>query len=162
MVSTDTVLQAARLYDCGANRNRIMTAATFVRTSAAATLQWENGTQWENFPELGSIYTQEYKVSNDDEGFYRVSFTVEDGRRTGLLFVDVESHDCDGYAHTTHYCLGQFHTNQGAIKFAQFAFEHFIETETWSVCPSFEPVDYIDGEPYTLRGEEIVSELWYS
>jgi hypothetical protein len=38
MVSTDTVWQAARLYDCGANRNRIMTAATFVRTSAAQLL----------------------------------------------------------------------------------------------------------------------------
>jgi hypothetical protein len=37
MVSTNTVRRAARLYDCGANRNRIMTA-TFVRTSAAQLL----------------------------------------------------------------------------------------------------------------------------
>jgi hypothetical protein len=37
MVSIDTVWQAARLYDCGANRNRIMTA-TIVRTSAAKLL----------------------------------------------------------------------------------------------------------------------------
>lgn len=123
-------------------------------------LEWENGTQWANPPELGSIYTQSYKVLSDYEGHYNLSFTVCDGRRIGLLFVTVESYDCDGYAHSRDYCLGQFHTNAGAIKFAQFAFEHFIETETWSVCPSFEAVDYIDGDPHTLAGDEIVSELY--
>jgi hypothetical protein len=55
--------------------------------------------------------------------------------------------------------MGQFHTNKGAKLFAQFALNHFIETETWSVCPSFEAVDYIDGDPHTLGGDEIVSEL---
>jgi hypothetical protein len=130
-------------------------------TLSCPTLQWENGTQWDNFPELGSIYTPEYKVFDNYEGFYRLRFTVEDGRRMGLLFVEVESHDCDGYAHTLHYCLGQFYTNEGAIKFAQFAFDHFVSEQNWKVCPSFEAVDYIDGEPYTLAGDEIVSEIVY-
>jgi hypothetical protein len=130
-------------------------------TLSRYTLSWINGTQWDNFPELGSIYTHSVRIYSLDEGYYNVSFSVGDGRRMGLLFVEVESHDCDGYAHTLNYCLGQFYNNQGAIKFAQFALNHFIETETWSVCPSFEYVDYIDGEPYTLAGDEIVSEIVY-
>ena len=123
-------------------------------------IQWENGTQWANFPELGSIYTQSMLVFDEYEGKYSVSFSVGEGRRIGMLFVEVESYDCDGYAHTLNYCLGQFYTNEGAIKFAQFAFEHFNEEFNWKVCPSFQAVDYIDGEPHTLGGDEIVSELY--
>ena len=129
-------------------------------TLYAHTLEWENGTQWANPPELGSIYTQSLKVFDESEGHYNLTFRVGEGRRLGLLFVDVESYDCDGYAHTLHYCLGQFYTNAGAIKFAQFAYDHFVETQSWSVCPSFEVVELIDGEPYTIKGDEIVSELW--
>ena len=125
-------------------------------------IEWENGTQWANFPELGSIYTQSLLVFDEDEGKYNLSFHVGDGRRMGLLFVELESYDCDGYAYTRHYCLGQFYTNEGAIKFAQFAFEHFCSEFNWKVCPSFECVDYIDGEPYTLAGDEIVSEIVYA
>ena len=125
-------------------------------------IEWENGTQWANFPELGSIYTQSLLVFDEDEGKYNLSFHVGDGRRMGLLFAEVESYDCDGYSHTLNYCLGQFYTNEGAIKFAQFAFEHFCSEFNWKVCPSFECVDYIDGEPYTLAGDEIVSEIVYA
>jgi hypothetical protein len=124
-------------------------------------IEWENGTQWANFPELGSIYTQSMLVFDEYEGKYNVSFSVGDGRRLGVLFVDVESYDCDGYAHTMHYSLGQFYTNEGAMKFAQFAFEHFCLEFNWKVCPSFQCLDYIDGEPYTLAGDEVVSEIVY-
>jgi len=129
-------------------------------TLSRYTLNWINGTQWANFPELGSIYTDSVRIYSIDEAYYDVRFSVEDGRRLGLLFVEVASHDCDGYAYTRSYCLGQFHKNDGAIKFAQFALNHFIETETWSVCPSFQAVDYIEGDPHTLAGDEIVSELY--
>jgi hypothetical protein len=124
-------------------------------------IEWENGTQWANFPELGSIYTQSMLVFDEYEGKYNVSFSVGDGRRMGILFVEVESYDCDGYAHTMHYSLGQFYTNEGAMKFAQFAFDHFCLEQNWKVCPSFQALDYIGGEPYTLAGDEIVSEIVY-
>jgi hypothetical protein len=107
----------------------------------------------------GYIYTQEVTFYTVDNYRYVVSFNVDDGRRLGLLFATVEQKDPQGYSHTLNYCLGQFYNNQGAIKFAQFALNHFIETETWSVCPSFECVDYIDGDPHTLGGDEIVSGL---
>ncbi len=131
-----------------------------MQTIAAIQLTWNNGTQWDSFPELGQIYSDSVKIHRLDEGYFRVSFYVGEGRRIGMLFVEVESHDCDGYSHTLHYCLGQFYKNEGAMKFAKFALEHFIETETWSVCPSFEAIEYIDGEPHTLGGDEIVSELY--
>jgi hypothetical protein len=124
-------------------------------------IEWDQSTQWANFPELGSIYTQSMLVQ-DCEVKHKVSFHVGDGRTLGLLFVQVESYDCDGYSGTRHYCLGQFYTNDGAIKFAQFAFDHFCSELNWKVCPSFEAVDCIDGEPYTLAGEEIVSEIVYA
>jgi hypothetical protein len=126
--------------------------------TAARTIEWDQSTPWDNFPELGSIYTQTLLVRNYDEK-YNVSFYVGDGRCLGLLFVEVESYDCDGYAHTLNYSLGQFTTNAGAIKFAQFAFEHFCEEFNWAVCPSFEPVEYIYGDPHTLTGDEIFSDL---
>ena len=107
----------------------------------------------------GYIYTQEVTFYTVDGYRYVVSFNVDDGRRLGLLFATVEQKDPQGYSHTLNYCLGQFYNNQGAIKFAQFALNDFIETETWSVCPSFKAVDYIDGDPHTLGGDEIVSEL---
>jgi hypothetical protein len=55
--------------------------------------------------------------------------------------------------------MGQFYTNEGAMKFAQFALDHFAETENWAVCGGFQYVDIIDGEYVTLDGEELVSEL---
>jgi hypothetical protein len=128
-------------------------------TLSRYTLNWQNGTQWENFPELGSIYTEEVTFYTVDGYRYNVSFLVNDGRQLGLLFVEVEQEDPQGYNQTLRYSLGQFYSNDGAIKFAQFALDHFIETETWSVCPSFQYVDMIDGDPFTLAGDEIVSEI---
>jgi hypothetical protein len=129
-------------------------------TLSCPILQWENGSRWDSFPELGTIYTDQVSFHTVDNHYqYKVSFLVNDGRQLGLLFVDIESQDCDGYGETRRYCLGQFYTNTGAIKFAQFALDHFIETETWSVCPSFQYVDMIDGDPFTLAGDEIVSEI---
>ncbi len=57
------------------------------------------------------------------------------------------------------YYLGQFKTNGGAMKFAEFALKNFIETETWDVVGNFEPIDYIDGVPYFLDGTEVVSDI---
>jgi hypothetical protein len=122
-------------------------------------LEW-SATRGSEIPELGYIYTQEVTFYTVDGYRYDVSFDVGEGRRLGVLFVTVDQQDPQGYNQTMHYCLGQFYNNQGAIKFAQFALNHFIETETWSVCPSFEAVDYIEGEPPTLAGDEIVSELY--
>ena len=128
-------------------------------TLSRYTLNWINGSRWDSFPELGTIYTDQVTFYTVDGYRYSVSFLVNDGRQLGLLFVDVEQTDCDGYSQTLRYSLGQFYNNDGAIKFSKFALAHFIETETWSVCPGFQYVDMIDGEPYTLAGDEIVSEI---
>jgi hypothetical protein len=128
-------------------------------TLSRYTLEW-SATRGDTIPELGYIYTDEVTFYTVDGYRYDVSFHVGDGRRLGVLFVTVDQQDPQGYNQTMHYCLGQFYNNQGAIKFAKFALNHFIDTETWSVCPSFEAVDYIDGEPHTLGGDEIVSELY--
>lgn len=124
-------------------------------------LDWQNGTQWANFPELGDIYTDDVTFYTVDGYRYDVSFDVGSGRRLGILFVTVDQQDPQGYNQSMTYCLGQFYTNEGAMLFSQFALNHFIETEKWLVCPSFEAVEYIDGEPHTLAGDEIVSELYH-
>jgi hypothetical protein len=129
-------------------------------TLSCPILQWENGTQWSQFPELGSIYSEEVTFYTVDNAYqYKVSFLVKDGRQLGLLFVEVEQEDPQGYNQTLRYSLGQFYSNDGAIKFAQFALEHFYSAENWAVCPSFQYVDMIDGDPFTLAGDEIVSEI---
>ncbi len=128
-------------------------------TLSRYTLEW-SATRDNKIPELGYIYSQEVTFYTVDGYRYDVAFNVGDGRRLGVLFVTVDQQDPQGYNQTMHYCLGQFYNNQGAIKFAQFALNNFIETETWSVCRSFQAVDYIEGEPHTLGGDEIVSELY--
>ena len=128
-------------------------------TSTRYKLEWQNGTQWANFPELGDIYTNQVTFYTVDGYRYNVSFNVGSGRRLGVLFVDVVQQDPQGYNTYVTYCLGQFYTNDGAMLFSQFALNNFIETEKWLVCPSFNAVDYINGEPYTLAGDEIVSEI---
>ena len=128
-------------------------------TSPRYKLEWQNGTQWANFPELGDIYTNQVTFYNVDGYRYNVTFKVDSGRRLGVLFVDVVQQDPQGYNTSVTYCLGQFYTNDGAMLFSQFALNNFIETEKWLVCPSFNAVDYINGEPYTLAGDEIVSEI---
>ena len=128
--------------------------------TVATKLEWDHSTPWASAPELGSIYTQPVKFNYDDNYEYEVEFFVADGYKTGLLFAIVKSFYADGYPCEMSYCLGHFSTNEGAKKFAQFAFEHFVETTTWSVCPSFEPVDWIGGDAYYLNGEEVVAPEW--
>ena len=140
----------------------------FFRTMANATtatlnrytLNWEAYSSWPpTDDEIGGIYT-DYVHFHAIGGYkFEVSFRIGEGRQLGLLFAVVIMTNDQGDDNRMHYCMGQFHKNSGAKLFAQFAMNHFIETESWSVCPSFEPVDYIDGEPCTLGGDEILSEL---
>ncbi len=126
------------------------------------TLSWDCYYQWApKDNDLGGIYTDSVHFDTVDDYHFAVSFRVGEGRQLGLLFAEVVMvypNRID--TSKLHYCMGQFYNNQGAIKFSQFALNHFIETETWSVCPSFQAVDYTDGEPHTLAGDEIVSELY--
>jgi hypothetical protein len=130
-------------------------------TLSRYTLSWDSYSSWApNDNEVGGIYTDSVHFDTVDDYHFAVSFRVGEGRQLGLLFAEVVMvypNRID--TGKLHYCMGQFHTNKGAKLFAQFALNHFIETETWSVCPSFEAVDYIDGDPHTLAGE-IVSELY--
>ena len=41
-------------------------------------LQWDQTTQWDNFPELGSIYTQEVAIHAIGNVTFIVSFHVSD------------------------------------------------------------------------------------
>lgn len=122
-------------------------------------LVWDQTTQWANFPELGDIYTQEVQFWTLDNYRYTVSFDVGSGQWLGLLFAKVVQVDLNFNESTLHYCFGQFYTNEGAMLFAKFALSNFIETETWLVCPSFQAIEYIWGDPYTLSGEQLVSEI---
>ena len=122
-------------------------------------LQWDQTTQWENFPELGSIYTQEIVIHTIGNVTFIVSFHVSDvSSRLGFLFAEVRTIDIYGNETAMHYCFGQFHTNVGAMKFAQFALNHFIEWENWGVCPNFTPIDWTNGDPTDLAGNEICIE----
>ena len=129
-----------------------------IATLSRYNLSWDCYSQWGE-PELGGIYTDCVHFDTVDDYHFAVSFRVGDGRQLGLLFAEVVMiypNRID--TSKLHYCMGQFNTNNGAKLFAQFALNHFIETETWSVCPSFECVDYIDGDPYGQTGDEIVSD----
>jgi hypothetical protein len=124
-------------------------------------LSWDCYSSWmPKDDEIGGIYTDSVHFDTVDDYHFAVSFRIGEGRQLGLLFAEVVMiypNRID--TSKLHYCMGQFNTNKGAKLFAQFALNHFIETETWSVCPSFECVDYIDGDPHTLGGDEIVSGL---
>jgi hypothetical protein len=132
-----------------------------IATLSRYELSWDCYSQWEpKDDDIGGIYTDSVHFDTVDDYHFAVSFRVGEGRTLGVLFCEVVMiypNRID--TSKMHYCFGQFHTNKGAKLFAQFALNHFIETETWSVCPSFEAVDYIDGDPFTLTGDEIVSEL---
>jgi hypothetical protein len=134
-----------------------MTTATLNRY----TLNWEAYSTWPPADDdIGGIYTDCVHFYAVGGYKFEVSFRIGEGRQQGLLFCEVVMvypNRID--TNKLHYCMGQFYKNSGAKLFAQFALNHFIETETWSVCPSFQPVDYIDGEPCTLGGDEIVSEI---
>jgi hypothetical protein len=109
---------------------------------------------------VGGIYSNTIKTSFHDEYVYEVSFTVGEGRELGLLFAKVvQTPSVYSSSYELNYCFGEFRTNIGAKKFAEFALKNFIETETWDVVGSFQPVDYIDGVPHHLDGTEVVSDL---
>ena len=121
-------------------------------------LVWDAYWSFSGEPELGGIYSNYVHIYAVGDYKFEVSFRVGDGRTLGVLFCEVNVTDQDNYVTKRHYAFGQFYTNKGAKLFAQFALHHFIETETWLVCPSFEAIEYLNGEPYTLTGDEIVSE----
>jgi hypothetical protein len=126
---------------------------------SALNVTWDAYWSYSGMPELGGIYSDSVRIETPDGYIFDVQFRVGDHRVLGILFVKVTVTDPNGYCDHRHYSLGQFYTNAGAIKFSKFALGNFIETEKWDVCPSFQYVDYIDGEPFTLAGDEIVSEI---
>jgi hypothetical protein len=127
----------------------------FMDISLAQSLVWNYLNNQEQI--VGGIYSNTIRTTFDDFQYY-LTFTVGSGRELGILFVKVEmtsvapTNECN-------YYLGQFKTNGGAMKFAEFALKNFIETETWDVVGNFEPIDYIDGVPYFLDGTEVVSDI---
>ena len=128
------------------------------RTMANYQLYWDSYGNHE--PELGGIYTECVHFNAIGGYHVAVSFRVGDDRCLGLLFAVVYITEPVDGVERRHYCFGQFHTNKGAKLFAQFALNHFIETETWAVCPSFQPIEYDDGIPIDIiSGDEIISEL---
>ena len=131
-------------------------------TLSRYTLSWDCYSQWmPKDDDIGGIYTDSVHFDTVDDYHFAVSFRVGEGRTLGILFCEVVMiypNRID--TSKVLYAFGQFYANEGVKLFAQFALNHFIETETWSVCPSFQAVDYIDGEPHTLGGDEIVSELY--
>ena len=128
-------------------------------TLAPRKLSWDAYWQWDGEPEIGGIYTDTVSFYTDDNYKFTVSFRIGEGRTLGLLFAEVITVNPQFETQTMHYCLGQFYRNSGAKVFTQFALDHFMQTETWSACPSFNCVDYIDGDPFTLSGDEIVSDI---
>jgi hypothetical protein len=124
-------------------------------------LTWDTYSQWvEESDQIGGIYSNEIIFSTEDDYRFTITFRVGEGRQLGLLFCEVVMNYPNLVdSSSINYCMGQFFTNSGAKLFAQFALNNFIETEKWLVCPSIKWVDYINGEPYTLGGDEIVSEL---
>ena len=134
-----------------------------VLTSMESTtvLTWRSYGSDSNEPKLGGIYSDTVRIHTDyDQYSFKVSFRLgEKGRDLGILFCTVKTYEDNNFVGEMNYCAGEFRTNEGAKLFSQFALNHFIETETWAVCPSFEPVDYIDGTPYFLNGDEVVSSL---
>jgi hypothetical protein len=139
-----------------ANLNQDLTVLKPEYRASVVTLAWNLLGNYEQT--VGGIYSNTIKTFFWDEYVYEVSFTVGEGRELGILFVKVEM-TSGAPTNERNYYLGQFKTNEGAIKFAEFALKNFIETETWDVVGSFQPVDYIDGVPYFLDGTEVVSDI---
>jgi hypothetical protein len=127
--------------------------------TAPRQLSWDAYWQWAGEPEIGGIYTDTVSFHTEDNYKFTVSFRVGEGRTLGILFAEVVTVNPQFEMQKMHYCLGQFYKNSGAKVFAQFALDNFMQTESWSVCPSFQCVDYIDGDPFTLYGDEIISDI---
>lgn len=125
------------------------------------TLQWDSYSYFapNDDTETGGIYTQKIKIYAVGDYIFEVEFRVGEHRTLGILFCKVTTIDNYNNVSELNYSFGEFMTNKGAKLFSQFALNHFIETENWAVCPCFEPVDYFDGDPFTLAGDEIVSDL---
>ena len=134
---------------------------TITRQLSKYTLEWNSYSYFapNDDTETGGIYSDKVTVYAVGDYRFEVSFRVGDGRTLGILFAEVVMIDNYSNVSELNYSFGEFTTNKGAKIFAQFALNNFIETEKWSVCPSFEPVEYINGDPYTLGGDEIVSTL---
>jgi hypothetical protein len=129
-------------------------------TLAKYNLTWDCYSQFApKDDDIGGIYTDYIHFDAVGDYHFAVSFRVGEGRQLGILFCEVVIATPEKWIEKRHYAFGQFNTNLGAKLFSQFALNHFIETENWAVCPSFEPVDYFDGDPFTLAGDEIVSDL---
>jgi hypothetical protein len=122
-------------------------------------LNWNNGTQWANEPNLGEIYADKY-VHQFADYTYSFEFWVGDGRTLGILFVRTEFTIGD-YTDKVTYNFGQFHNNSGAKKFAQFALNDFIESFSWESVPSLQVVETHDngGPLFYLNGEEVLSTI---
>jgi hypothetical protein len=141
-----------------ANLNQDLTVLKPEYRASVVTLAWNLLGNYEQT--VGGIYSNTIKTSQRDGYVYEVSFTVGEGRELGLLFAKVVHTPSDySSSYELNYCFGEFRTNVGAMKFAEFALKNFIETETWDVVGSFHPVDYIDGVPHYLDGTEVVSDL---
>ena len=141
-----------------ANLNQDLTVLKPEYRASVVTLAWNLLRNYEQT--VGGIYSNTIKTSFRDGYVYEVSFTVGEGRELGLLFAKVvQTPSRYSSSYELNYCFGEFRTNIGAIKFAEFALKNFIETETWDVVGNFEPVDYIDGVPHHLDGTEVVSDL---
>lgn len=134
---------------------------TTMLTISRNDLTWNTYSQWaEDSDQIGGVYSNEIVFSTEDNYRFTISFRIGEGRQLGLLFCQVDMNYPNLVdSSSINYCMGQFYTNQGAKVFSQFALNNFIETEKWLVCPSIRWVDYIGGVPYTLGGEEIISEI---
>jgi len=134
-------------------------AMSVTRQLSKYTLQWDSYGHELNDDDIGGIYTDYIHFDSVADYHFAVSFRVGEGRQLGILFSEVVITTPEKWVEKRHYAFGEFMTNKGAKLFAQFALNRFIESEKWDVCPSFEPVEYTDGDPYTLGGDEIVSTL---
>ena len=134
---------------------------TMSATLSTYTLEWDSYSYSapNDDTETGGIYTQKVKIYAVGDYTFEVEFRVGEYRTLGILFCKVTTIDNYNNVSELNYSFGEFMTNKGAKLFAQFALNRFIESEKWDVCPSFQAVDYINGDPYTLAGDEIVSEL---
>ena len=133
---------------------------SITRQLSKYTLQWDCYSQFApKDDEIGGIYTDCIHFDAVGDYHFAVAFRVGQGRQLGILFCEVVITTPEKWIEKRHYAFGQFNNNLGAKLFSQFALNHFVETENWAVCPSFEPVEYDDGDPFTLTGDEIVSDL---
>ena len=126
------------------------------------TLEWNSYSQFA--PDAtpcrhGGIYTQKVKIYAVGDYTFEVEFKVGEWRTLGILFAKVTTIDNYNNVSELNYSFGEFRTDEGAMLFAQFALNRFIESERWDVCPSFQAIEYINGDPYTLSGDEIVTGL---